>query len=59
MEDNITNNIYDYVKIAQIRKLLINYPQLCVLFEMLCLHINTILEIKTEKNDSRLIRTIS
>ena len=59
MEDNITNNIYDYVKIAQIRKLLINYPQLCVLFEMLCLHINTILEIKTETNDNRLIRTVN
>ena len=60
MEDIKTNNIYDYVKIAEIRKLLIHYPQLCILFEMLCLHINTLLEIKIDnKNDERLVKTIS
>lgn len=60
MEDIKTNNIYDYVKIAEIRKLLIHYPQLCILFEILCLHINTLLEIKKDnKNDERLVKTIS
>ena len=60
MEDIKTNNIYDYVKIAEIRKLLIHYPLLCILFEILCLHINTLLEIKKDnKNDERLVKTIS
>ena len=51
------NNIYDYVNLAEIRKLLIHYPQLCILFEMLCMHINTLIEVEVESD--RLVRTIS
>ena len=36
-------DIYKYVNLSEIRKLLISYPQLCILFELLCMHINTII----------------
>jgi len=46
--ENITNiieskDIYDFINLQEIRKLLINYPQLCIMFEMLCMHINTLI----------------
>ena len=53
------NNIYDHINLEEIRKLLINYPQLCIMFEMLCLHINSLIEIKVEGESDRLVRTIS
>ena len=53
------NNIFDYVNLAEIRKLLINYPQLCILFEMLCMHINTLIEVEVDKNSDRLIQSVS
>ena len=44
--ENLTNkNIYNFVNLKEIRKLLVNYPQLCIMFEMLCIHINTLIEI--------------
>jgi len=39
------DNVYDYINLLEIRKLLIHYPQLCIMFEMLCMHINTLIEI--------------
>ena len=56
--DSYQNNIYDYINIGEIRKLLIHHPQLCIMFEMLCMHINSLIEIKVYSNE-RLIRTIS
>ena len=53
------NNIFDFVNLGEIRKLLIHYPQLCILFEMLCMHINSLIEIEVEKNSDRLVKTIS
>ena len=52
------NNIFEYVNLKEIRKLLINYTQLCIMFEILCLHINNLIEVDGEK-DERLVRTIS
>jgi hypothetical protein len=37
------NNIYDHIDLLEIRKLLINYPQLCIMFELLCIHINNLI----------------
>lgn len=56
--DIYKNNIYDHINLSEIRKLLVNHPQLCIMFEMLCLHINSLIEIKVEEGD-RLVRTIS
>ena len=36
-------DIYNYIDILEIQKLLINYPQLCVMFELLCIHINNLI----------------
>ena len=36
-------DIFNYVKLDEIRSLLINYPQLCILFEVLCIHINKLI----------------
>jgi hypothetical protein len=36
-------DIYNYIDILEIKKLLINYPQLCVMFELLCIHINNLI----------------
>ena len=49
-------DIYKYVNLSQIRKLLISYPQLCILFELLCIHINTIININN--NDNRLNKSL-
>jgi len=45
MEDtkDDTKDIYNYIDILEIQKLLINYPQLCVMFELLCIHINNLI----------------
>jgi len=48
-----SDNIYNYVKLNEVRRLLINEPQLCILFEMLCIHIQTIIDNKGD----RLIRS--
>jgi len=45
MEELTNKNIYNFVNLKEIRKLLVNYPQLCIMFEMLCIHINTLIEI--------------
>ena len=58
-KEEYKNNIYDHINLEEIRKLLINYPQLCIMFEMLCLHINSLIEIKVEGESDRLVRTIS
>ena len=39
-----SDNIYDYIKLDEIRRLLINEPELGALFEVLCIHINHILK---------------
>jgi hypothetical protein len=49
-------DIYKYVNLSEIRKLLISYPQLCILFELLCIHINTIININY--NDNRLNKSL-
>ena len=36
-------DIHDYVNLLEIRKLLTDYPQLLIMFEMLCLHINRLI----------------
>ena len=41
--DIYKNNIYDHIDLLEIRKLLINYPQLCIMFELLCIHINNLI----------------
>ena len=44
---NISNKnaegIYKYIDMGGVRKLLINNPTLCVLFELICIHINSII----------------
>ena len=42
----ISNNkdIFNLLNINEIKKLLIHNPQLSILFEMLCLHINNIIQ---------------
>ena len=44
---NVSNKnkdgIYKYIDIGGVRKLLINNPTLCVLFELICIHINSII----------------
>ena len=41
--DTYKNNIYDHIDLLEIKKLLINYPQLCIMFELLCIHINNLI----------------
>jgi len=53
-----SDNIYNYVKLNEVRRLLINEPQLCILFEMLCIHIQKIIDSKKDNND-RLVRSVS
>ena len=36
-------DIHNYVDLLEIRKLLTDYPQLLLMFEMLCLHINRLI----------------
>ena len=45
-KENPSDNIYNYIKLNEVRRILINEPQLCILFEMLCLHIKTTIDNK-------------
>lgn len=38
-------DIFEFVNLIEIQKLLINYPQLYILFEFTCLHINSLIKI--------------
>ena len=38
--EETSENIYDYIELDKIRRLLIDEPELCALFEILCIHIN-------------------
>ncbi len=40
-----SKDIFNYVNLIEIQKLLINYPQLYILFEFTCLHINSLIKI--------------
>jgi len=48
MDNDLTisthKNIFNFINIIEIKKLLIHNPQLSILFEMLCLHINNIIQ---------------
>ncbi len=50
MEEEESKDIFEFVNLIEIQKLLINYPQLYILFEFTCLHINTLLKTKKELN---------
>lgn len=41
-----SKSIHDYVDLQGIRELLVEYPQLCILFEVLCLHIDSIIQLR-------------
>lgn len=43
IEEN--KDIFNFVNLIEIQKLLINYPQLYILFEFTCLHINSLIKI--------------
>jgi hypothetical protein len=43
MEDIKEKDIFEFVNLIEIQKLLINYPQLYILFEFTCLHINSLI----------------
>lgn len=43
IEEN--KDIFKFVNLIEIQKLLINYPQLYILFEFTCLHINSLIKI--------------
>jgi len=43
MEDIKKKDIFEFVNLIEIQKLLINYPQLYILFEFTCLHINSLI----------------
>lgn len=44
MEGIKKKDIFEFVNLIEIQKLLINYPQLYILFEILCLHINSLIK---------------
>lgn len=50
MEEEENKDIFKFVNLIEIQKLLINYPQLYILFEFTCLHINSLLKTKKELN---------
>ena len=50
MEEEESKDIFKFVNLIEIQKLLINYPQLYILFEFTCLHINSLLKTKKELN---------
>lgn len=51
MDNNLDKkDIFNYIDIISIKKLLINYPHLSILFEILCMHINNIIQSKYEKD---------
>ena len=39
----VEEDIYKYIDIVGVRKLLIDNPTLCALFELICIHINSII----------------
>lgn len=41
--DKNADGIYKHIDIVGVRKLLINNPTLCALFELICIHINSII----------------
>ena len=43
MEDIKEKDIFEFINLIEIQKLLINYPQLYILFEFTCLHINSLI----------------
>ena len=43
IEEN--KDIFKFVNLIEIQKLLINYPHLYILFEFTCLHINSLIKI--------------
>ena len=43
IEEN--KDIFKFVNLIEIQKLLINYPQLYILFDFTCLHINSLIKI--------------
>jgi len=45
MEEEESKDIFEFVNLIEIQKLLINYPQLYILFEFTCLHINSLIKI--------------
>jgi len=45
MDEEDSKDIFKYVNLIEIQKLLINYPQLYILFEFTCLHINSLIKI--------------
>ena len=45
MEEEENKDIFEFVNLIEIQKLLINYPQLYILFEFICLHINSLIKI--------------
>ena len=45
MEEEENKDIFKFVNLIEIQKLLINYPQLYILFEFTCLHINSLIQI--------------
>ena len=50
MEEEESKDIFKFVNLIEIQKLLINYPQLYILFEFTCLHINSLIQTKKELN---------
>ena len=50
MEEEENKDIFEFVNLIEIQKLLINFPQLYILFEFTCLHINSLLKTKKELN---------
>ena len=45
MEEEESKDIFEFVNLIEIQKLLISYPQLYILFEFTCLHINSLIKI--------------
>ncbi len=45
IEKEESKDIFNFVNLIEIQKLLINYPQLYILFEFTCLHINSLIKI--------------
>lgn len=41
--EKTSENIYDFIQLDKIRRLLIHEPELGALFEVLCIHINHLL----------------
>ena len=46
-------DIFKFINIVEIQRLLINYPHLYIMFEFLCLHINDIINTKGNPMDTK------